>query len=190
MLESDQLNTAADTSAAYAAGATAGEESRVVGRYVAQYFEAGELVWEDHFNNLVTDVGARDMLDKYLSGSGYTAASYIGLIGSGSYTGVAAGDTAASHAGWLECGGTNAPAYSQTARQTAAYSAASGRAKSTSAPVSYSITSSGTVKGCFLSTSSTKDGTTGVLFSAGLFSGGDQVVSSGGTLQVSYQLSV
>ena len=41
-----------------------------------------------------------------------------------------------------------------------------------------------------LATSNTIGGTTGVLFSAGTFSAGDQPVVNGNSLQVSYSLSV
>lgn len=146
--------------------------------------------WTDTVHNLVTTAGKNDLLDKYLAGSAYTATWYLGLIASTSYTGVAAGDTMGSHAGWLEAGSANAPIYSQGARPTAAWSAASGGSKALSAALAYTIaTTGGTVKGCFLTSVSTKDGTTGILYSAGLFSGGDKVVAVGDTLNVSYTAS-
>jgi hypothetical protein len=136
--------------------------------------------------NVVTDVGARYLLDNGLAGSAFTAAFFLGLISSTSYSAVAAGDTMASHAGWLEAGATNAPAYSESTRRTAAWSAASSRSKALSAGLVFTFTNSGTVKGPFLTTVSTKDGTTGTLYSAGLFSGGDQPVVNTNVLTVSY----
>lgn len=147
--------------------------------------------WTDTVQNLVTTVGGNDLLDKYLAGSAYTATWYIGLISSVSYTAVAAADTMASHAGWLEAGAANVPIYSQGARPTTAWSAASSKSKALSAALSYTIaTTGGTVKGCFLTSVSTKDGTTGILYSAGLFTGGDKVVAVADTLNVSYTASV
>lgn len=141
--------------------------------------EAGDFI------NLVTTVGHNFDLDTLLGGSGYTAAWYIGLIGTTSYTtGPAAGDTSASHGGWAEFTG-----YSEGARQTPSFGAAAAGVKATSAPVEFSITSAQTVKGAFLISNSTKGGSTGTLFSAGLFSNGDKAVDNGDTLRVSYQLT-
>jgi hypothetical protein len=146
--------------------------------------------WADTVHNLVTTVGKNDLLDKYLAGSAYTAAWFLGLISSVSYTAVAAADTMASHAGWLEAGAANVPIYSQGARPTTAWSAASAGSKALSAAAVYTIaTTGGTVKGCFLTSVSTKDGTTGILYSAGLFTGGDKVVAVADTLNVTYTAS-
>lgn len=146
--------------------------------------------WTDTVHNLVTTAGKNDLLDKYLAGSTYTATWYLGLISSTSYTGVNVADTMGSHTGWLEAGAANVPIYSQGARPTAAWSAASSGSKALSSALAYTIaTTGGTVKGCFLTSVSTKDGTTGILYSAGLFSGGDKVVAVADTLNVSYTAS-
>lgn len=149
-----------------------------------------EEKFTDTFSNLVTTAGKNDALDKHLAGSGYTAAWYMGLISSTSYSAVAAADTMGSHAGWLEAGIANAPTYSQGARPTAAWSAAASGSKALSSALTFSITSTGTVKGCFLTSVSTKDGTTGILYSAGLFTGGDKVLANGDSLSVSYSASL
>jgi len=142
-----------------------------------------EAKWTEAFDNLVTTAGKNDMLDKYLAGSSYTAAWYIGLIGSTSYTtGAAVTNTMASHGGWAED-----VEYSQAARPTTAWSAAAAGSKALSAACVFSINGDGTtIKGCFLNSVATKSGTTGTLFSAGLFTGGDKVLANGDTLNVSY----
>lgn len=155
-----------------------------------------ELAWSETYHNVVTTVGGNDLLDKYLAGSGYTAAFYMGLISSVSYTSTPViGDTASSHATWTEAGATNAPNYtiaggSATNRATCAWSAASAKSKALSAALAFTFTATGTVKGSFLSTIQTKDTTTGTLFSAGLFTGGDQPVVSTNVVNVSYTLGV
>lgn len=159
------------------------EKAEAHGHYDIQCFDAnGNLKWSDSIENLVTTAGKNDALDKYLAGSAYTAAWYIGLISITSYTtGPAAGDTMASHGGWAEDQN-----YSQAARPTAAFSAASGGSKALSTALAFSINAATTIKGCFLVSNSTKGGTTGILYSAGLFTGGDKAVANGDTLNVSW----
>lgn len=148
-------------------------------------------LWADECHNTVMTGGKNDLLDKYFAGSGYTAAWYLGLISSVSYSAIAAADTMSSHSGWTEAGATNAPNYSSpAARATMAFSAASGGSKALSSALAYTMSGAGTLKGAFATTVSTKDGTTGILYSAGLFSGGDRVVASSDVVNVSGQWSV
>jgi len=172
------------------------EKAEAHGRFLVECFDKdGHLKWRDTIENVVTTVGKNLALDTYLAGSGYTVVGpYLGLISSVSYTsGPAAGDTMGSHAGWTEAGATNAPTYTAP-RKTAAWSAASGGSKALSAALSYAITGTGTVKGCFLvygtGAVTTIDNTSGVLYSAGLFTGGDKAVVNTDTLNVSYSTSL
>jgi hypothetical protein len=122
------------------------EGGQVHGRYLVECFDAdGNLKWADHIDNVVTTVGRNHMLDTEFAGATYSVTGpYMGLISSTSYSAVAAADTMASHAGWLEAGGTNAPTYSGT-RKTVAFSAASGGSKASSSAASFGITGTGTV---------------------------------------------
>ncbi len=152
--------------------------------------EDGSVRWSEEIKNLVTDAGARDILDKYLSGSAYTPSLAIGITSGGT---PANANTMASHAGWQEVGGANQPVYTGN-RKVPAFSAASGRTKAMSAVAAFAITSTGpnTVGGLFLVNggSTAKDDTTGVLVSVGLLSPGSRIVYSGDTINVTYSLSV
>jgi len=171
-------------------GAGATELVGLEGVYTAECYDAqGNLKWTDVIENLTTNVGRQSLLNSYFGNTG-GGAIVMGLMGTGSpaYT-----DTQASHSGWLEVGGANAPTYSGT-RKTPTFSAATSANPSvltTSAAVVFSMTSSGTVAGAFINVggSATQDNTTGVLFSAGDFTGGSKTVSSGDTINVTYTLS-
>jgi hypothetical protein len=171
------------------------ERAEAHGRYEIECIGAdGKLKWREVIDNVVCTLGKDLALDTFLAGSGYTVTGpFVGLISSVSFTAVAAGDTMTSHAGWLEAGGTNAPTYTGN-RKTAAWSAAASGSKALSAPASFGITSTGTVKGAFVvfgsGAAATKDDTGGVLWSAGTFSGGDQAVINGDTLNVVYAASL
>jgi hypothetical protein len=185
-MHSEKGNPIALAGAGIARASGMHEGAEAHGHYVVECFDAdGNLKWKDDIENLVTTGGKNDALDKYLAGSAYTAAWYLGLINNTSYTAVAAGDTMASHAGWTEDQN-----YSQAARPTTAWNAASGGSKALSAALTFSMNASTTIKGCFLTSVSTKGGTTGVLYSAGLFTGGDKIVANGDTLNVSYTASL
>lgn len=187
----EKANAVEQVGAVVNRGSFHGEHAEAHGRYVVECRGPdGELKWVDTIENLVTTVGKNFALDTYLAGSGYTATWFMGLISSVGYSAVAAGDTMASHAGWTEAGPTNAPNYSEATRPAAAWSAAAAGSKAMSSPRTFTISGAGTVKGCFLTTVSTKDGTTGTLYSAGLFSGGDKVLGPGDTLSVSYTASL
>jgi hypothetical protein len=176
-------------------GSGLGEQAEAHGRYQIECIGAdGKLKWREVIDNVVCTIGKNLALDTFLAGSAYTVTGpYMGLISSVSYTAVAAGDTMASHAGWLEAGGANAPTYSGN-RKTAVWSAAASGAKALSAALSFAITSSGTVKGAFLcygsGASATKDNTGGTLWSAGTFTTGDKAVVNGDTLNVNFSTSL
>lgn len=171
------------------------EAAEAHGRFYVECFDKdGNLKWTDTAENVVTTVGKNLALDTYLAGAAYTVVGpFMGLISSTSFTAVAAADTMASHAGWLEAGNANAPTYTSP-RKTAAWSAASAGSKALSSALVFAISGSGTVKGCFLvygsGALSTIDNTAGTLYSAGLFTGGDKVVANGDTLNVSYSTSL
>jgi len=182
-MQRESVNAGAHCGATLIRRADTVESCKASGRYVVECRRSdGSLHWREEIDNLVTTVGKNKMLDEALAGSAYTAAWYIGLISSTGYTtGPAVGDTMASHAGWQEDQN-----YTEAARPTTAWSAAASGEKALSAALTFSINATTTIKGCFLVDNATKGGTTGVLYSAGLFTGGDKAAANGDTLNVSY----
>ena len=150
----------------------------------------GNLKWEAESHNLVVNVGLQDMNAKYFTGSSYTATWYLGLYGAAASNNPAASDTMSSHAGWTEI-----TAYSQSTRPQCVFgtptTADPSVATNSASPAVYSINGTTTVGGAFLTSNSTKSGTTGTLFSAADFSSpGDRSVVSGDTLTVTYTFSL
>lgn len=141
----------------------------------------GNLKWFEETPNTVVNVGLDDVLDKYLKGSTYTAAFYVGLKGTGS---IAAGDTMASHAGWSEI-----TAYTESVRQTLTLGTVSSQSVDNSASkATFSINGTATVAGAFIVTDSTKGGTSGTLYGAADFSA-SRNVENGDTLNVTCTLT-
>ena len=181
----EKINAAESIGAGVSRSGGQSEELHATGVYKVTCIGAdGQVKWEDTIQNLVTTVGKNDLLDKYLAGSAYTAAWYLGLVDGGTTPTYAAGDTSASHSGWTEN-----VAYSNSTRPAPTWSAASAGAKSTTA-TAFNINGTATIAGTFLISNSTKSGTTGILYSAGSFTGGNKSVSSGDTLNVTYTASV
>lgn len=171
------------------------EALHATGTYLFECYDAlGRFRWRALAPNVVTIVGRNFALDTYLSGVGYTVTGpYIGLIASNLYTGVSVTDTMASHPGWLEAGISQNP-HIASGRGTPTFAAASAGSKATAATASFNITSDGTLKGGFLvfgpGATNVIESTTGTLYSAGLFVGGDQLVHNADTLNVSYTASL
>ena len=167
------------------------EDANVVGAYTVTCIAPdGTIRWEETFKNLVVNVGKTDLLNKYFAGSSYTATWYLGLVDGASTPTYNAADTMSSHSGWTENVG-----YSQSTRPAAAFGAASasgggagtaGTGTISTSATAFTINATGTIAGAFLTTVSTKSGTTGTLYSAGSFTTGNRSVLSGDTLNVTY----
>ncbi len=149
------------------------------------YDSEGRLKWVEEIPNLTVNAGLNDLLDKYFKGSAYTAAWYVGLVDLTGFTGYAAGDTMASHAGWAE-----STAYSNANRPTLTLGAVSGQSVDNSASKAvFNINATATIKGGFVVTNNTKGGTTGTLYGAANFTAGDRAVVNGDTLNVQVTLT-
>jgi len=188
----NDISKAAETvHCAVSSGMGATDKVQGGGVFTIQCHDAsGNLKWETATPNLVVNVGLQDMNAKYFTGSGYTAAWYLGVYGAAASNNPAAGDTMSSHAGWTEV-----TAYSESTRPACTFgtptTADPSVASNSASPAVLSINGTTTIGGAFLTTSNTKSGTTGILFSAGDFaSPGDRAVVSGDTLTLTYTFSL
>ena len=176
------------------ANAVIPEGMGVDGQYIVECRDAaGNLKWEEEFPNLVVAVGKQLMLDTLLrtSGTYTTVGPFLGLINNS--TTFAAADTMTSKT-WTEL--TTYTVSGNAVRGTAVFavSTSSGTTPSnvttsTATAITYTMTGSATVYGCFLVTGSgavsTISSTAGTLYSEGNFST-SKTVTSGDTVTVTY----
>lgn len=154
------------------------EGARIRGQWSVECYRDGKLIWEDTFHNIVVNVGLNHILSIILAAGTQITTWYLGLLASSPT--VAAADTMGSHSGWTEDQN-----YSESVRQTfTPGSVASQSVDNSASKATYSINGTTTIGGAFLTSVSTKGGSTGTLFAGGAFSGGNRAVISGDTLKV------
>lgn len=189
MSTKEKSNVVETVAATVLAGGNLKENAGAYGRYTVVCIGAdGVEKWRDEFPNLVVNEGLQYMNDTFFDGVTYSAVWYLGLItGPGSGTVFAAADTMLSHGGWSED-----TTYSNATRPQVTFGAATLADPSVIATTatSFSINGTTTVAGAFLTTDNTKGGTTGILFSASDFTGGDRLLQSGDTLNVTYTFTL
>jgi hypothetical protein len=155
----------------------------------------GNLKWTTESKNLVVNVGLQYMAGTALTSVAQITTWYLGLYGSGAANTPSAGDTMSSHGAAGSGGWTEVTAYSNANRVTATFATATTANPSVvtnaASPAAFNINGTTTVGGAFLTSSNTKGGTTGTLFSAADFgSPGDRAVVNGDTLSVTYTFSL
>jgi len=144
----------------------------------------GEIVNLGRFNG-VTNVGLNNMLGVTFHGDTQNTSWYIGLISNTSFSAVNAADTMSSHSGWTE-----SAAYSNSTRPAWAPDAASSLSISNSTQVVFNINVDSTaLAGAFITSNSTKSGTSGILWSTGLF-GSVQTLNNGDQLKITYTINL
>lgn len=148
--------------------------------------------WSDTFHNLVMNGGVANMNSVYFSASTQSTTWYLGLVtGPGSGTTFSAADTLASHGATGSGGWTENTDYTGSRKVVTFGSATTANPSvitNSASPSSFAMTGTATIAGAFLCNVSS--GTSGVLFSAGDFTGGDKSVASGDTLNVTYTFSL
>jgi hypothetical protein len=176
------------------ANASIPEGMGVDGYYHVECRDAqGNLKWNEEFPNLVVAVGKQLMLDTLLrtSGTYTTVGPFLGLINNS--TTFAAADTMTSKT-WTELttytvGGSGVRGTAVFAASSSSGTTPSNVTTSTATAITYTMTGSATVYGCFLVTGtgavSTLSSTAGTLYSEGNFSTA-KTVTSGDTVSVTY----
>lgn len=181
-MQTENTNAKVRTAASVVARRPLVERAVPGGRYRVRCFDKhGNLKWEDFIENLVTDVGEDELLSATLAGGAQSTNWFLGLTDAAPT--VAETDTMAAHAGWAEVH----TQYDEATRPVCTFGAvASQSVDNTGAPAAFSINATVTIGGAFLVNNSTKNGTTGILYSVGAFTGGDKAVDNGDTLNVEY----
>ena len=152
----------------------------------------GQIKWSDTFHNLVVNVGLANMTGVYLGAVTQSTTWYVGLVtGPGSNTTFSSTDTLASHGATGSGGWTENTDYSGNRKAVTFGSATNANPSvitNSASPSSFAMTGTATISGAFLC--NVASGTSGILFSAGDFTGGDKSVASGDTLNVTYTFSL
>lgn len=187
----EKANAGEKVAAGLVAGTQSGESAKATGKYTVECFDKdGNLKWKAETPNLVVNVGLQYMAGAALTSTTQITTWYLGLYGAGASNTPAATDTMSSHIGWTEN-----TTYSNANRPTATFVAATNANPSvvtnSASPATFNINGTATIGGAFLTSSNTKGGTTGTLFSAADFQApGDRSVVNGDTLNVTYTFSL
>jgi hypothetical protein len=150
-----------------------------------EHYRDGKLLDIYQLHNDITNEGKNLILDTMFHDGTQIASTswYTALISNSGYSALAAGDTMASHGGWTEFTG-----YTQATRVAWGPGAAASQSITNATPATFDINATGTLKGIFVTSNSTKSGTTGKLWATGLFAA-DVPVSNGDQMKITYTVS-
>lgn len=162
------------------------ENFSMSGRFpVVEHWRDGKLLNTYSFPNAITNVGK-----DYLFNAGFNSGTVvsqsawcIGLVDNTSFSSFSTGDTMASHGTWIEFTG-----YSQSTRVAWGQTTSTSQTVTNGTPATFDITATGNLQGIFVTSVSTKGGTTGILWTEGSFPSVVPVVS-GDQIKVTYALS-
>ncbi len=157
---------------------------KIGGYFVIEHWRKGILLGTERIKNGVTIEGLNDLL-----GVGFRAQSqhsnwYFGLISGAAAPTLLESDTMASHAGWSEI-----TDYTESARLAWVPVQSADKVIVNTAYPAFTINATVSVAGAFIASSSTKGGSTGVLWSTGLFANGTAAKESGDVLKTYYELT-
>lgn len=150
---------------------------------VELYSAGGILKYAGSFDNDITNAGKNALLDSFFRNQTQPATWYFGLIDNSGFTAFAAGDTMSSHSGWAE-----SVVYSDSTRIAWTTVAAASQSISNTSVSTFNINGTATLKGIFVTSVSTKSGTTGTLWSTAAFTT-TVPVSNGDQLKITYTVN-
>lgn len=146
---------------------------RVGGVFHGQIVRGGKVIDEFDCQNLVVNEGLNNLLDVHLGGATQIPTWYLGLF-QGNYTPVATITAAAIAGSATEC-----VDYDEANRQVFDPATAASQSVTNAANrATFTFNASRTIYGAFLISSSVKNGTAGVLFSAARFGTAKNVVAA------------
>lgn len=144
----------------------------------------GKELWREEADNIVFDPAIDAILETYFRGAAYTAAWFVGLVGTiaGGYS---SGDTLASHAGWLEI-----VDYAGSVRQPLNLSPVVNKATSNiSSKAVFTLTAMVNLNGAFVCAGDQFIDISSTLYCAVNFLGGSRALNAGDSIAVTVTLS-
>lgn len=152
---------------------------------ILEHFREGKLLQRYVTHNDITNEGKNHILNVAFNNGTQVANNswFVGLVNLSSFTAFAAADTMSSHSGWLEF-----TAYTETTRRNWNSVTATSQSTSNTTSIDFTINASGTIKGIFVTSNSTKGGTTGVLWATAPFAS-DIPVANTDQLKVTYTVA-
>lgn len=155
------------------------------GVYKYEIIRKGKVIARGRLKNQITLEGRNHMLNTEFRGGTQQTSWFFGLVDNSGWTGNPETDTMASHPGWVEFAG-----YSEATRRQWSPGVPVAGSLANSTPAVFTITGSGAIYGFFISSNSTKGGTSGTLWSSVQFASGVQSVNAGDEIRVTYTYGI
>lgn len=153
------------------------------GRFHVEHVRDGEIIATYDFDNGITNVGKNSLLGVYFHADTQITTWYISLVDNSGFSAFAAADTMGSHAGWTE-----SQDYDESTRVSWGPGAAASQSITNASAITFTMNATKTIKGIFITSVSTKGGTTGTLWSTAAF-GSTVAVNDDDLLKVTYTVS-
>ncbi len=158
-------------------------ECKLRGKFHVEHIRNGKIIGKYDFPNAIVDEGLNHILDTEFHEGTPVTTWYIGLVDDSGWTAFPDTDVMSSHATWVE-----SQAYDEATRGEWTEGVAAARSITNAVTVDFTIDATVTIKGIFITSSSTKGGTSGVLWATGAF-GSTVPLNDNDVLKVTYTVS-